>query len=146
MVVSVACQAREVQCRRVPDGASADIQPGELEIRRQPGRSLAVIVMMVRTSIGPIVGIGLDGRTVIVCMRVHIGRLLACTMIMVGLVIDLKRSGPGIGYVRVTKLVLDDPDGDRRRLQGQKQHQSRAKHGDSSRKAGPCARRHAPLP
>ena len=83
MIAGVACQAREMRCGCMPEGWRADGQPRELELGHQPGRSLAVIVMVVGAGAGVVIGIGLYGRTVIVGMRIDGRSLLVCAMIVV---------------------------------------------------------------
>ena len=70
-------QAREMGRWDVPKRWSANVQAGELEFRHEPGRRLAVLVMVMGTRISVIVWIGLYGGTVIVGVGINGSRLLA---------------------------------------------------------------------
>lgn len=144
VVVGIAGKAGQVHHRRMPNGWRANLEPSELEIGHQPGRRLAIRVMMVGAGIGAIVGIRLNGRALVVGVRIDIAWLLGCAMIVVRLVIELQSPCPRICGMHISKLVLDDSDGHCGRLGGQKQHERRAKHGDPLRKSAPCARHAAP--
>ena len=77
VVAGLACQARAVGCGRMPNGPLTDFEPRELELRHQPSRRLAVLVMVMGTRISVIAWIGLYGGTVVVGVGINGSRRLA---------------------------------------------------------------------
>lgn len=77
VVAGLACQARAIRRGRMPNGQLTDFEPRELDLRHQPSRRLAVLVMVMGTRISVIAWIGLYGGTVVVGVGINGSRLLA---------------------------------------------------------------------